>query len=108
MRPFGCICDSVGEALPVWRIRRLSEHFDRVNDLGPDTANWTAKREIWSCRSCRRLFALVRVPEKDEQDYLVRTPDDDWPRWDWIAIVEATARIVGWRGEASGEEKFVL
>jgi hypothetical protein len=54
------------------------------------------------------LFALVRVPEKDEQDYLVRTPDDDWPRWDWLGIVDATARVVGWRGALSGEEKFVL
>ena len=103
-----CVCDRIGEALPVFRIRRIEKHFLLWRDLGPATDIFTAKRQVWRCKACKRLFALVRVPEKDEQDYLVRPPDDDFLSWDWASLVEATSRSIGWKGLSSGEAKFVL
>ena len=92
-----CDCDRLGEGAQLFRIREPERHFVELADLGPATEDMIGGRRVWECRACRRLFALLRLPYKDEEDILVRAEGLHWERWDWRALA-GTADRCRWRG----------
>jgi hypothetical protein len=48
----------------------------------------------------------MRIPYKDEEDFLVRAPRGSWESWDWDALAEI-ADTCRWRGSPV-EERYLM
>ena len=101
-----CDCLKLGEAAQTFRIRKPKKLFEVIATLSPDRANFMDAREVWACRSCGQLFAMMRIPEKDLIEYLVRGLSDDWTTWNWKVLADLTT-LSRWRGQAF-EDQYLL
>ena len=100
-----CRCVKIGSGVQTFRIRWARFKFRVVQRLPPIRESLIESREIWSCRRCGRLFAIVRVPFKDLEEILVRPTTQVPSEWDWNSIA-AAAESVRWRGP--GDEPRVV
>jgi hypothetical protein len=92
-----CRCSRVGPGVQTFRIRGLRTKFEVVSELGPAEELQIESRAVCRCRSCGRLFALVQVPVKDVEEFLIAVDSSFWKFWDWAAIADA-APSCRWRG----------
>ena len=67
----------------------------------------TGGRWIWRCRGCGALFALLRIPYRDEEDILARSRySGDWHTWNWKHLADL-AEQSRWRG-LDYDKRYVL
>jgi hypothetical protein len=50
------------------------------------------------------MFAVMRIPFKDEEEILVRAESPDWAAWDWGALADIAGRR-RWRGPSLNESR---
>jgi hypothetical protein len=86
-----------------WLTRRLL--FRRIARLGGVFEQSIGSREVWQCRRCGQLFAVMRIPFKDEEEIAVRAENPDWAAWDWSSLADIANRC-RWRGP-SLDERYV-
>ena len=87
---------AIGEGIQTFRIRDFDRYFSVVEDLGPDYANYLESRKIVTLDDEDILYALVRVPYKDVEEFVIRiTTDID--SIDWKEIAKRTEEC-RWRG----------
>ena len=96
-----CDCAAIGLGVQLFRIREPARRFETIATLGPLPSEMIGGRWVWKCRSCGALFALLRIPFRDEEDILVRSRSnsDDWTSWDWKRLAEL-AEQSRWQGPA--------
>jgi hypothetical protein len=103
-----CDCAAIGLGVQLFRIRDPGSRFEALADLGALPAATIGGRWVWRCRGCGALYALLRLPFKDEEDILVRSRSsaDDWGSWDWQHLAEL-AEQSRWQGPRF-EKAYVL
>ena len=101
-----CECEKLGWSVQLFRIRQPSRWFEEIADAGPAPGDMLGARKVWRCRRCGQFFALLRIPLKDEVDFLVRAPDDQYLFWNWPDLADQAGQC-GWRG-AAVEDRYVL
>ena len=94
-----CRCSRIGRGVQTFRIRGLNKKFQVVSDLGPAHELQIESRAVCQCRLCGRYFALLKVPVKDLEEFLIPVESSLWHFWDWSAIADA-APSCRWRGPA--------
>jgi hypothetical protein len=92
-----CDCARLGPGAQLFRVRHPRRHFEEVADFGPSLDAMIRGRRVWKCRRCGGLFALLRLPFRDEEEILVRMHAPDWTSWDWPALANR-AEALRWRG----------
>lgn len=88
------------------RIRFPRIKFRVIERLAPLLERQIDSRQVWACRKCGQLFAVVRLPLKDLEEIVVRPGSQDSSGWDWEEIA-AVAAGVRWRG-SSNEARFIV
>lgn len=87
---------AIGDGIQTFRIRNFEQHFSIVDDLGPDYANYLESRKIVKLIDEDILYALVRVPYKDIEEFVIRITTDI-NSIDWKEIADRTEKC-RWRG----------
>jgi len=87
---------AIGDGVQTFRIRNFDQHFSIVEDLGPDYANFLESRKIVNLIDEDILYALVRVPYKDIEEFLIRI-STDIKSINWKEIADRVERC-RWRG----------
>ena len=101
-----CRCSRVGRGVQTFRIRGLRKKFEVITELGPASELQIESRAVCQCRSCGRFFALIRVPIKEVEEFLMAADSSFWKFWDWSSIADA-APSCRWRGPKV-DTRFVL
>jgi hypothetical protein len=86
---------AIGIGVQIFRIRNFDQHFSVVEDLGPDYPNFLESRKIVKLIDESVLYALVRVPYKDIEEFVIRIADAE--SINWKEIVDKTEKC-RWRG----------
>jgi hypothetical protein len=71
--------------------------FDIIEELDPDHSNHIAARSVWRCKQCGDLFAYLKIPQKDEEEIILRVSNGNPQTWDWSELANL-AGSVRWRG----------
>jgi hypothetical protein len=102
-----CKCEAIGKGVQTFRVRWLTRRFlfRRVAHLGGIYEQYIGSRQVWQCRRCGQMFAVMRIPFNDEEEILVRAESPDWAAWDWGALADIAGRC-RWRGP-SLDERYV-
>ncbi len=85
----------IGMGVGTFRIRDFDKHFSVLEDLGPDYPNFLESRKIVKLIEEDVLYALVQVPYKSMEEFVIRITDPK--AIDWKEIVEKTKNCT-WRG----------
>ena len=103
-----CKCEAIGRGVQTFRIRLLTRRmlFRRVQRLPGAFEQCISSREVWECRRCGDLFAVMSIPFKVEEEIIVRAENADCAAWDWGALADIAGRC-RWRGP-SLDERYVV
>lgn len=92
-----CACLAIGAGKQLFRVPDAERTFREVRDVGPLHDKMIGGRRVWACRECGRLFALLRLIYKDEEEILVRPAGQVPEVWDWSELAEQADRC-RWTG----------
>ena len=87
----------IGKGVQTFRIRNFNQHFEEVKDFGPNCLHYLDARKIVKLKTEGKYYALVRIPFKDVEEFIVQLENENFDDIDWEKIGDI-AEHCRWKG----------
>jgi hypothetical protein len=87
----------IGIGIQTFRIKNFWGLFSLVEDLGPDYEKYLESRKIVKLNDEDEYYALVQIPYKDIEEFVIRIDKTILSIIDWNNIAEISSKC-RWRG----------